>query len=53
MTVGDNKETCLKPIGELAQLIEALPMGNFLQLMINLSKLSQPKVEGIIIGHND
>ena len=53
MTVGDNKETCIKPIGELALLIEALPMNNFFQLMVALSKLEASKVEPITIGFND
>jgi hypothetical protein len=48
-----DEETCLKPIGELALLIHALPMNNFLQLMVNLSKLEASKVEPIIIGFND
>lgn len=49
------EESVIKPIGEIAQLIEALPMKNFLCLMVNLSKLypPEPPQESIIIGVND
>jgi hypothetical protein len=58
MTNGDGQESCLKPIGAMAQLIEALPMNNFFQLMVNLSKLSaQEEAERhastVTIGLND
>lgn len=49
------EETCLKPIGPIAQAIEAMPMRDFLFLMVGLSKLdaSSKLGEPIIIGKND
>lgn len=36
----EQPETCLKPIGELAQLIEAMSFEDFARLMVALSKQS-------------
>jgi len=51
----DSEETCLKPIGPIAQAIEAMPLADFIFLMVGLSKLSASSTLGdeIIIGKND
>lgn len=58
MYANQTEETILKPIGSLAQAIEALPWNNFVQLMVNLSKREQKEQEAwdksnVTIGKND
>ena len=53
------KETCLKPIGELAQAIEATSAGGFLLFMIAQDRATRKKekqsilMNDIQIGFND
>lgn len=49
-------ETCLKPIGPIAQAIEAMSMVEYLYFMVAISKLSATPTklgEPIVIGKND
>lgn len=56
MIATDDQESVLKPIGDLAQAIEAMTMPQYVAFILHCSKLSaaaQVQSEPIKIGFND
>ena len=47
--------TCLKPIGELARAIEAMPFEDWARFVVELSKKETEKTidKPVVIGEND
>lgn len=47
-------DTCLKPIGEIAQLIEAISFEDFMFLMVGLANKVEKTIDKpLVIGEND
>lgn len=48
------EDSCLKPIGEIAQLIEAISFTDFMFLMVGLANKVEKTVDKpLVIGEND